>query len=81
MKLKAKPKYWNLINTGRKLVDYRDAHITFVNEETGKKCVRDVVDVKIISRRELPEDLRDNTVLFDDKRIVAFTLSKEKRKS
>lgn len=80
MKLKAKPKYWNLINSGKKLVDYRDAHATFVNEESGRKCVRDVVDVKIISRSELPVELRGNDVLFSDDRIIAFTLSREKRK-
>jgi len=80
MKLKAKPVYFNAIRSGKKLVDYRDAHITFVNEETGQKCIRDIIGVKMVKRSDLPEDLRDDMMLFSDDSIVAFTLSKEKRK-
>jgi len=80
MKLKAKPKYFNQISSGKKLVDYRDAHITFVDEESGRKCIRDIIGVKLISRKDLPSDLRDNFLLFTDDNIVAFELSSEKKK-
>lgn len=80
MKLKAKPEYFRKIKAGTKLVDYRDAHITFVNTETGEKCIRDVTDVKMITRNELPDDLKKNTILFSDDVIVAYSLSKEKRR-
>lgn len=79
MKLKTKPKYFNQIKSGRKLVDYRDAHITFIDEESGRKCIRDVVDVKLFKRADLPVGLRDNLILFTDDVFIAFTLSKEKR--
>lgn len=80
MKLKAKPEYFKKIQAGTKLVDYRDAHITFVNTENGKKCIRDVIGVKMITRKELPDDLRNNTILFSDDVLIAYELSKEKRK-
>jgi hypothetical protein len=80
MKLKAQPKYYNAIKSGKKLVDYRDAHITFINEENGQKTIRDVIDVKLIKKDELPKDLQDNPILFSDNTFIAFTLSKEKRK-
>jgi len=80
MKLKAKPKYYNQIKTGEKLIDYRDAHITFINEETGLKCIRDVIGVRLIKRKDLPEELRNNIVLFTDETFIAFELSPEKRK-
>ena len=80
MKLKAKPEYWTRINSGRKLKDYRDAHATFVNTENGKKVTREITGVRIIKRSQLPAELRGNTILFSDDRIVEFTLSEEKRK-
>lgn len=80
MKLKAKPKYFNAIKSGKKLIDYRDAHITFINEETGQKTIRDVIGVKLIKKQDLPKDLQDNQILFSDETFIAFTLSKEKRK-
>lgn len=80
MKLKAKPEYFNKIKKGETLVDYRDAHATYINEENGHKCIRDIIGVKLITRKELPKDLRDNYILFSDDMIIAFELSKEKKK-
>lgn len=79
MKLKTKQKYFNKIKSGEKLVDYRDAHITFVNEETGGKYVRRVVGVRLIPFSELPVDLQ-KTTLFGDDMIIAFELEKETKK-
>jgi hypothetical protein len=80
MKLKTKQKYFRKIKSGEKLVDYRDAHITFVNEETGDKYIRRVVGVRLIPFSELPVDLQ-KTTLFGDDMIIAFELEKEKRKT
>jgi hypothetical protein len=80
MKLKTKDKYFRQIKSGKKLVDYRDAHITFINESTGSKYIRKVVGVKLVPRSKLPLDLRDS-VLFGDDLILAFELEKEKKKS
>jgi len=79
MKLKTKQKYFRKIKSGEKLIDYRDAHITFINEETGGKYVRKVVGVKLIPFNKLPEDLQKST-LFGDDMIIAFELEKEKKK-
>lgn len=79
MKLKTKQKYFNKIKSGEKLVDYRDAHITFVNEETGGKYVRRVVGVRLIPFKSLPVDLQ-KTTLFGDDMIIAFELEKETKK-
>ena len=43
MKLPIKKKYFDLIKSGEKIQEYRDAHITFVCEETGESIVCDVV--------------------------------------
>lgn len=37
MKLKIKEKWFNEIKAGKKKLDYRDDHITFVCEETGEE--------------------------------------------
>lgn len=80
MKLKAKPEYWRLIRSGKKLLDYRSAHITFVNTHDGRKYVRDVTGVYLIPFEELPVSLRGNTVLFDEgESVIVFELSPEKR--
>jgi len=79
MKLKTKQKYFNKIKSGEKLVDYRDAHITFINEETGGKYIRKVVGVNLIPFSSLPVDLQ-SSALFGDDMIIAFELEKEKVK-
>jgi len=79
MKMKTKKKYFDKIKSGEKLVDYRDAHITFINEETGGKYIRKVVGVRLIRFSELPVDLQ-KTTLFGDDMIIAFELEKEKKK-
>lgn len=82
MKFKAKPEYFKAIKSGKKLIDYREAHGTFVNTETGEKVTRDITKVRMIKKNELPPELKDNTILFGDGDdwIIAFTLSKEIRK-
>lgn len=43
MKLPIKKEYFDKIKSGEKIVEYRDAHITFVCEETGEQLIKKVV--------------------------------------
>ena len=65
MKLPIKQKYFEKIKSGEKTVEYRDAHITFVCEETGETLVREIADVKM-KRRDLdmyPDVLEDDWII------------------
>lgn len=73
MKLLTLKKYFDKIKDGEKKIDYRDAHLTFVCEETGEELKKDVKSVKIIEKAELPDELKGSS-LFDDERIIAFEL-------
>lgn len=75
MKLLIRKEYFEAIKAGRKIVDFRDAHITFVCEETNERLVRDVVGVSLVKRKDLEEDLQESG-LFEDDIIIAFELEK-----
>ena len=70
MKLPIKKKYFDEIKAGTKDVEYRDAHITFICEETGetlrkevKKC--HVCRIKNIFKNQYPHVLEDEfTIVF-----------------
>lgn len=64
MKLPIKKKYFDKIKTGEKLLEYRDAHITFICEETGEKLRAEVIGVEIRDRDGIfPDVLEDNKVI------------------
>lgn len=72
MKLPIKKKYFDEIKSGKKKFEYRDAHITFICEETSETLIKDVVDVQlgIGIQPLLPDVLTDEmTIVFelDDK--------------
>jgi hypothetical protein len=73
MKLVTLKKYFDKIRSGEKKIDYRDAHLTFVCEETGETIKKDVKSVNIIKKSALPNELK-KTNLFDDENIIAFEL-------
>lgn len=73
MKLVTLKKYFDKIKSGEKKIDYRDAHLTFVCEETGETIKKDVKSVSIIKKSALPNELK-KTTLFDDEKIIAFEL-------
>jgi hypothetical protein len=73
MKLLTLKKYFDKIKAGEKKIDYRDAHITFVCEETGETLKKDVKSASIINKTDLPDELK-GTTLFDDEKIIAFEL-------
>lgn len=73
MKLLTRKKYFDRIKAGEKKIDYRDAHLTFVCEETGEKLTKYVKSVNIINKSELFDELKESGY-FDDERIIAFEL-------
>lgn len=79
MKLPIKKKYFDLIKEGKKQWEYRDAHITFVCEETGETLVKKVDGIYLITKDDLPEDLK-NSSMFEDNFIIEFRLRRELRK-
>jgi hypothetical protein len=73
MKLPIKKEYFDKIKSGEKTAEFRDAHITFVCEETGETLRKEVISVNIVNRLDLPEELQESG-LFDDDEILCFGL-------
>ena len=71
MKLPIRRKYWEMIKNGSKNIEYRDAHITFICEETGRRLRKNIKNVSLISRKSLAID---DPGLFEDERILAMEL-------
>lgn len=66
MKLPIKKKYFDEIKKGKKDFELRDAHITFICEETGEKLTKEI-ETACVSRgfRNLyPDVLNDEFTLF-----------------
>jgi len=78
MKLLVKKEYFDEIKSGEKQLDWRDAHITFVCEETGETVTKDVVHVDLVDRAMLPESLR-GCYFFEDDRQIVFGLGMKNR--
>jgi len=72
MKLPIKKEYFDAIKNGSKKFEYRDAHITFVCEETGRTMRKEVVDVSMVLVETVPDMFPH--VLFDDERVIRFAL-------
>jgi hypothetical protein len=79
MKLPIKKEYFDAIKKSKKDLEFRDAHITFVCEETGETLLRYVEWVDIIPKTRLEPKLQ-NSGLFEDDRLIMFKLSKDKVK-
>ena len=69
MKLQIKKKYFDLIKEGKKNIEYRDAHITFICEETGEIIRKDVVGAIVVERS--PEWFDD---VLEDELMICFEL-------
>ena len=69
MKLPIKKKYFDEIKIGIKRVEYRDAHITFICEETGDIIRKEIVDCHI---SQVSEGIKNKykDVLEDENTIV-----------
>jgi hypothetical protein len=54
MKLPIKKKYFDEILSGKKKYEYRDAHITFVCEETGQTLRMNIFKASIVPYASVP---------------------------
>lgn len=73
MKLITTKKYFDKIKAGEKKIDYRDAHLTFVCEETGETIKRNINSAKVVGKTEIPLELQESGY-YDDEKIIAFEL-------
>lgn len=67
MKLPIKKKYFDQIKAGIKSFEYRDAHITFMCEETGEELRKEVIDCSLSNniKDKYPDVLEDkDTIVF-----------------
>jgi len=64
MKLPIKKQYFDQIKNGQKFHERRDAHITFVCEETGETITKNVLDVYMRpNKKPIPGILEDDSVI------------------
>ena len=71
MKLPIKKKWFDLIKSGKKDIEYREAHITFICEETGESITRQVKSMFMTEKRLLPKSVKP---IMKEKYIIAFNL-------
>ena len=74
MKLPIKDKYFQRIKSGEKKLEWRDAHITFVNERTKETLRKDVIAICIKHKAELPTEVLGD-ISFEDLDIIEFELN------
>lgn len=85
MKLPIKKNFFDLIKSGKKNVELRDAHITFICEETGETLRKEITSVyittKYITTKDLYDDwdpikmtLKEYREMFTDENIIVFKL-------
>ena len=68
MKLPIKKLYFDRIRLGKKNIELRDAHITFVCEETREQLTRKVISASVDTKwkEKYPDVLEDNeTIVFE----------------
>ena len=70
MKLPIKDEYFQKIKSGEKIEEYRDAHITFVNETTGEELRKEVEGFKFVPKDALPEELQKTDMFTDDRQML-----------
>lgn len=73
MKLPIKKKYFDMIKSGDKNWEYRDAHITFVCEETGEQLRKEVNRVILTRRFSINPELNDDSCFSEDI-LIGFEL-------
>lgn len=78
MKLPIKKKYFDEIKSGKKDLDFRDAHITFICEETGEKIQRRVSEVFLCDVKDVELPIKELVTIFDDDVVIAFALKEDK---
>lgn len=78
MKLPIKHKYFEQIKNGSKLVELREAHITFIDEETGEELRKELLTCGIGFREDVIEMAQvseeDAKEMFKDDKLIFFGL-------
>lgn len=72
MKLPIKKEYFDAIKDGSKIYEFRDAHITFVCESTGRALRKNVVSIDLIDKTKIPDGYPPE--LFSDNVLIKFQL-------
>lgn len=75
MKLPIKKEYFDAIKNGSKWLEYRDAHITFICESTGRALRKKVTGVNLIDTTTISDMLPSG--LFEDKTLIKFELERD----
>jgi len=82
MKLPIKKKWFNQIKSGKKTLEFRDAHITFVCEETGETLRKELKGIGLTHRGEPIErgfvTKAEAKELFEDDVLIIFILKEVK---
>jgi len=73
MKLPIRKEFFDQIEAGDKGIEIRDAHITFICEETGRAIRKDISDAAVMSKKDLGITGKFGE-LFDDDKVVVFKL-------
>lgn len=73
MKVLINNEHFEEIKAGKRTVDYRDAHLTLVNEDTQEQLVKKVTETSIIPFDCMPRNLQKSG-LFEDTTIIKFIL-------
>lgn len=74
MKLPIKKKWFDEIRRGVKRYEFRDAHITFVCEETGEMLRREVIRADVKPSFLIPEKYQG---VLEDENMIVFTLEEK----
>ncbi len=65
MKLPIKKKWFDQIVSEKKVVEFRDAHITFTCIETGEEILCSIESAKVVHKNILPESVRKDGCVKD----------------
>ena len=71
MKLPIKHEYFIQIKEGTKKIEWRDDHITFIDEETKEQLQMKVRGCFIAKTKSLPKEIQ---TLFTDDEVIGFLL-------
>jgi len=73
MRLYVEDEYFEDIRSGKKKIEYREAHLNLVNIKTKEILEKEITGVELIYNFELPKELQ-NKPFLKQKEIIAFYL-------
>lgn len=74
MKLPINHIYFQWLKNHKKQIEYRDAHITFIDEDTKEKLRINIIECFMTKKERLPRKIHH---LFEDDKIIAFVLDND----